>query len=190
MADFELFEPGKACERRLPVNEVHDEFVIQRFVTLKMAADNRHDPPVSVVLPRDVVNPHLVSGLRDELEHFGHDVDLPAIRGGKPLSRSWRKPNVPSRSQPRTIRITDRNEFLSNPAIEMGGRTVVPRLTSTNVSELLETGITVVHLGQAQDEEEVRVEVTATLPRHDNPERESFVDVGSLISRASQTRSS
>jgi hypothetical protein len=156
MAKYELFDSTEYCNAHLPVNPIQDEFTIVRFAQL---LDNTMFGTIHpVVIPRDVVNPALMTQVRSQTRNLPYKVDLPTMRGGLPLNPdwgSWVAPPPPSEIQ--KFEILDRAQFFNKPEIQIGEVTYPIDLEAAHVQDLMTKGSTFMTLGEGDAEQLVEL---------------------------------
>jgi hypothetical protein len=188
MADtFELFPPG-ACNSRLPLNPIRDQYTIVRLAPLEAIADGR--PVGPAVVPRDVVYPELIRDIRRNFPEFPYDA---FAKGGPPLIDKWKgvidpPPNLVERPPVTTVTVGDVHDFIANPRVEIEGAEVTVDLAPGGIEDLLNDGTTLLEVGRGSDAKLVRVNArrVGTVEPHDLEER--AVPIGDLYEFFSNPR--
>jgi hypothetical protein len=166
---FELFHGEGRCEAVLPANTVRDTFTLVAMARLlekppRPAGKPLGRPPKVAVIPRDVINPHLMDHLKaNAFRGLPKDFVLPVVKGGFALAPRFEeefKPKPPPHEDSDVIKqveVSDLEKFLAEPTVKVGRETVKPELTSQNVRDLVELGDTTVIVGSGARERLVRV---------------------------------
>jgi hypothetical protein len=173
-ATFELFDTTP-CAARLPVNAITDEFKFVRFVTL---FDTSQTP---LVIPFDVVNPVAAALMRAAYPN----VPLSQLRGGVSLNPEWTKVTEPQVDQRKTaasetFTVASVNDFLAQPQVKVGGKTVAATLSADNVRTLRESGFALVAVPDGGAVHLIRV--TAKAPKVAGAQRALISDLDAFLS--------
>jgi hypothetical protein len=155
--EYEIFADAE-CKKRLPVNEITDTFEFVRFASLaELGDDSTSLKPL--VLPADVVAPEYVELYRKN----GPPIPDEALRGGVPLSTTWRnfvRPRVPNID---VIDIDNVEEFIADPTL-IRHRDGPVRLSASNVAELLQEGQTRIEVASDRDYDAIEVRARTAPP--------------------------
>jgi hypothetical protein len=138
-----------ACNVKLPLNAVREEYLFSRFALLRKehSGGSKTHRAQPLVIPRDIVVP----GLREIYARTRPAATLEQMKGGPTLVEAWDQP-VPAPDPPdglplaREVPIGDPHEVIATRTVVVDGRSEAVLLDGAAVQALLEQGRAVVQL--------------------------------------------